>query len=332
MVTQHRMKIPNKTKVTVGLICHREKEKLALTLNSLVKQTAFQNIGEVLLLQNGTCEKTLNCAKVFSKKLPLTIFSQPENHIGKGRAVITNQAVFSLIAWTDGDCLLPPDWLEKLLANWESCRILSPAGVGGPNRLPEKKLWQKLVNLSLSHPLGHGWSPQAWSPQKKVSVSHLPTANALFSVSKIKKVGNFSLKCHPIGEDLHLGLRLKKLSSLYLFPAPVVINNHSSSFSQSLQRLFRFGEIRHINKDLLLIPSLLFVPGFILFLILGFYHFIFWLPLIFYFILLLQAALQILKNNQTALAFLLPFIWPAQHFAYSFGTILGLIKNREFSS
>ena len=315
-----------KTKVTVGLICHREKEKLALTLKSLTKQTAFQNIGEVLLLQNGICEQTLSCAKTFLNRLPLSIIFQPNNHIGKGRAAIINRAAYSLIAWTDGDCLLPPDWLEKLLSHWESCKKLSPAGVGGPNRLPEKPIWRKLTNLSLSHPLGHGWSPQAWKPKKRVSVSHLPTANALFSVSKIKLAGNFSLKCHPIGEDLHLGLRLKNIAPLYLFPAPVVINNHSSSFAQNLQRLFRFGEVRWMNKDFLLIPSFLFIPGFFLFLILGLYHFIYWLPLMLYLILLLQAALQALKNNRTFLTLLLPFVWSSQHFAYSFGVISGLIK------
>ena len=189
--------MPSKTKVTVGLICYHEKEKLALTLKSLVDQTAFQNIGEVLLLQNGTCEKTLNCAKAFLNKMPLTILSQPDNHIGKGRAVIVNQAAFPLIAWTDGDCLLPSDWLEKLLLNWKNCRNLSPAGVGGPNRLPGKILWQKLVNLSLSHPLGHGWSPQAWSPKKKVPVSHLPTTNGFIFRSQNQVSGKFFPKMPP---------------------------------------------------------------------------------------------------------------------------------------
>lgn len=318
-----------KTKVTIGLICYREKEKLALTLQSLVEQTAFQNIGEVLLLQNGNCQKTLNCAKSFLKTLPLTLLSQSVNHIGKGRAMIVNQTIYPLIAWTDGDCLLPLDWLVKLLNHWESCEKLSPAGVGGPNRLPEKTLWQKMVNLSLSHPLGHGWSSQAWRPEHKVSVSHLPTTNALFSVSKIKQAGNFSLEYHPTGEDLHLGLRLRKLSPLYLFPSPLIVNDHSSSYFQSLQRLFRFGQVRWINKDFLLIPSFLFVPGFCLFLILGFYLFIYWLPLIFYFILLLGATLQVLNKSRTFLSLLLLFIWPVQHFAYSFGVLSGLMKKTE---
>ena len=316
----------DKTKVTVGLICYREREQISLILQSLVEQTAFHRIGEVLLVQNGNCRQTLNTAKAFLKKLPLVIISHPINHIGKARAMIVDKAVESLIAFTDGDCVVPPNWLETLLAHWNHCTSLSPAGVGGPNRLPGNKLWKKLVNLSVSHFIGHGLSPQAWIPKDRISVSHIPTTNALFSSQKIKQAGNFSKKCHPVGEDL--GLRLKALGPLYLFPEPVVINDFAASYLLHLKRLFRFGQVQWKNKNGLFIFAFLFTPGFCLFFILGFYHSLWWLPFGIYFICLAIAALQVLIKERTHWALFLPLLWCLQHLIYSLGITSGLFSRK----
>lgn len=312
----------------MGLICYREREQISLTLQSLVEQTAFHQISEVLLVQNGNCEQTLTSAKEFLKKLPLVILSHPVNHIGKARAMIVNQASEPLIAFTDGDCIVPPNWLEMLLTRWSHCAALSPAGVGGPNRLPENQLWKKLMNLSVSHFIGHGWSPQAWKPKTRVSVSHIPTTNALFSSQKIKQAGNFSIKCHPVGEDLELGLRLKTLGPLYLFPEPVVINNYASSYFMNLKRLFRFGQVQWKNKTFLLAFSGLFIPGFCLFLIMGFYRLLWWLPLAGYFSFLMIAAGQVLIKSRTPWALSLPFFWFLQHSSYSLGVISGSLTQK----
>ena len=452
----------DKIKVTAGLVFHREKSKLRAALQSLCAQTALDRIGEVLSVQNGNCQETLRHAQAFEGRLPLTVFSGSEggqaNHIGAARALIVEKAAFPLIAWTDADCLLPPDWLERLLDNWAAAAVLEGmappsaavskeknraaaakresllqelsletggalpgglakkalqagamglpgrsggagsfeadgfpgagvglggfsggskgagaagkdagageslaaggaepalaslddslwtlAGCGGPNRLPEKAFWQKLVNLSLSHPLGHGWSPQAYIPPRPVSVSHLPAANALFSVEKIREAGNFSAdeKYRRTGEDLDLGLRLSLSGPLYLFPDPVVVNDHSASFVQSLFRLFRFGLVRKRRKDRLLIPALLFAPVLLFSLSLTAHRlavvggagalsgnalFLGPGPLAAYLLLLALSALQVFFKTQRLLSLVLVFVWPLQHFCYSAGAFLGLFK------
>ena len=352
--------MPEQQKVTVGLICYEEKERLSHTLKSLAEQIARHKIGEVLLVQNGTCKRTLAVARSFLKQLPLTILPHPVNHIGRARALIVRRAAFPLLAFTDGDCAVPPDWLKTLLLNWESCKAASPAGVGGPNRLPEKFFWQKTVNLSLCHPLGHGWSPQAHRPKTPRSVFHLPTTNALFSLAKIKTAGNFSEKCHPAGEDLELGRRLRKIGPLYLFPHPTVINDCADTYFQYLKRLFRFGRVRWKNKDKLFAPAFLFAPGFCLFFILGFYHFIFHAVLAGYFVVLILSAFQMyftsaggdsalkkppsppsvktpspakppaVKKKSRARSVFLFFpqapVWFLQHFTYSLGVVFGFFR------
>ena len=456
----------DKIKATLGLVFYKEKAKLKATLESLCEQTALDRIGEVLSVQNGNCQETLRRAEAFKGRLPLTIFPGRPNHIGQARALIVEKASFPLIAFTDADCLLPPDWLERLLNNWTAAAVLEGmtplfaaseeektaktesllhelsaeadqagweekplkqaaergfpgggsatgraagasqsgggggssgvfsapgesaalgvlgdemkgtgsgvktetsaegesfadlrppetaslddslqmlAGAGGPNRLPDRAFWQKLVNLSLSHPLGHGWSPQAYIPPKPATVSHLACANALFSIEKIREAGNFSTdeKYRRTGEDLDLGVRLS--DPLYLFPDPAVANDHSSSFAQSLFRLFRFGLVRKRRKDLLLIPALLFAPFFLISLVFSAYP-LFLSPgtasggfegfvlsaapfaLAAYFAILVLGALQILFKTRRTVSWLLVFVWPLQHFFYSAGAFSGLFK------
>ena len=305
-------------KVTVALVCYKEKKELAHTLQDLREQTAFKNIEEVLLLQNGTCKETKKIAESFFDKLPLKLFFQKENNLGQARAKLVERSQQDLIAWTDSDCHLPKSWLEELIAHWSySSSVLA---LGGPNRLPENKFWKKLVNLSLSHPLGHGYSPQTWRVKKKTKTYHIPTSNALFSKKAILSVGSFSKNHKRAGEDLHIGLRLKKKGELWLFPNPLVINNYASSYMESLKRVFLFGKIRAQYKSLLFYPCLLFTPCFLILFILGMFQKYFFFPHLLYFFILFVSSFFVFFKSKKSLSLLLPFSWFSQHFFYSSGT------------
>ena len=266
------------SKITVALLCHKEAEKLALILEDIKQQTAFDHIAEVLLFQNGTCEKTKNIAQSFVSKLPLKIFSSPENNLGKARAFVVKQAQCDYIAWTDGDCRLQADWLKTLIHNWNnqsqasSCHNQELLAVGGPNRLPEDKTWKKIFNLSLSVFMGHGFSPQAWKVKQAIKVRHIPTSNGLFLKKGILKAGNFSKKQVLLGEDLELGLKMNLNGKLILCPKPLVINNFAETYLLALKRLFRFGTVQTPKNNRFFYLLLLFFPTLSLSLILSFFY------------------------------------------------------------
>lgn len=311
--------------ITIGIVCYREGKKLSKTLNSLKSQTLYHSIGEVLLVQNGICQETLKTAESFLEILPLSIIQNPVNNIGKARNLIIENSRYSLVAFTDGDCIVPENWIEQLLFNWDSCQNEITVGIGGPNRLPEQFLWQKTVNLSLIHPLGHGWSPQAWIPQKKISVKHIPTTNSLFLKDKVKKAGNFSPHITTVGEDVNLSLRLNKLGKIYLFPQPIVLNNYAENFFQVLKRLLKFGTCRYKQKDKLLWPAVGFFPILGFFLFIGIKEPVFLLPPVIYFICLIAVSLKIAWETKSILSLCLPILWFLQHCAYSLGAFLGIL-------
>ena len=332
----------NHLKITVALVCYQEKEELAHVLEDLKNQTAFDNIGEVLVFQNGTCQETRNIAKSFLNLLPLKIFSSPLNNLGLARATLVRKSQYDRIAWTDSDCRLPNHWISDLLHCWRYTP--SAVAIGGPSRLPEQKWWQKMVNLSLSHPLGHGWSPQAWKVPKRAKVSHIPTTNGLFSKQAVLSVGNFSEKYKFVGEDLDLGLRLKKEGELILFPYPRVTNNYAKSYFESLKRLFFFGTTRQDfvfkglkdlfcfgtairkNKSSWLHFSFLLFPLMTVFLILGLFQRYFLLPPLLYLLILIFASISVGFKNKKRASLLLPLFWFLQHFSYSMGATWGFFR------
>ena len=321
-----------KQSLSIGIVCYREGEKLSQVLNSLKVQSRFDCIGEVLLVQNGDCESTLKTAQTFLNILPLSIRRNPLNSIGRARGLIVENSRFDLLAFIDADCMAPVDWLEKLLENWDSIKDKNKVALCGPNRLPEHGFWQKTFNLSLQHPLGHGWSPQAWIPNQKTPVRHIPTTNSLFLKEEIIKAGNFSPSKSKVGEDLALSLRLSKTGALYLFPDPVVLNDFAQSYLNLLKRLFQFGTVRHWQKDFLLFAALGFFPCLLGFSVLAFKWPLFTLPLGFYFIFLCLAALQRMRQSKAALSCLmLPAFWFLQHSSYSLGAVLGLFKTLKHS-
>ncbi len=357
MASVNRLSPP--PQITAGLICHREGRSLAGILQDLKSQSAPALLGEVLIAQTGSDPETLKTAMAFSGRLPLKIFPHLENNLGAARALIVSKAKHPLIAWTDSDCRLPPFWLETLLSLWQAHDFEPPlrplAGVGGPNRLPEDFFWQKMWNLSLSHPLGHGWSPQAWIPKKGAEVSHIPTTNGLFSREKILAAGSFSPKNPRRGEDLALGPPLRKTGRLLLFPRPLVINSHSQSYWGALKRLFLFGRARRREKGPLFYSALLFfslsaagalaaaaelalnfaaAPGG------GFV----WLhkasrailsACLLYPALLLAFGFAAALREKNPRGLALPAFWAAQHLAYSLGAFCGAAappRNRDLAA
>lgn len=323
----HQVTESNTPQVTVGLISYNEKQNVGTVLSDLKSQSSYNKIAEIVLVKNSNCQETSQVIESFLNQLPLKIINNPNNNIGQSRALIVEQAKYPLIAFTDGDCSLPKNWMEDLLKHWHVISQKNGIALAAPNRLPKTCWRNKMLNLSLCHPLGHAWSPQAWIPKQIVSTYHIPTTNALFLREKILEAGNFSSQYPRVGEDLDLGLRLKKLGSLYLSPQPIVINNNSESYFQSLKRLFSFAQVNaKRNPNLLLLSTGLLAPIMFSSIIASFFQIFYMIFLSGYLCILFATSLYLYFKNREREILLLPLFWLPQHLAYSLGILTGLYK------
>jgi cellulose synthase/poly-beta-1,6-N-acetylglucosamine synthase-like glycosyltransferase len=233
-------------RVSILICAKNEESNIPTLLISLANQTVFQQISEIVLADNQSTDRTIEVSKEIAEtyQLPLRILPMPENNIGKTRNVLVNEAKEDYVAFVDADCKVEPHWLQLLLAHFSSLSKFDSqlVGVGGPNRTPGKNFFQKILNANLEHGWLHGFSAQGYAQKKRQKKDHLPTTNALFLKSAILEAGNFSAQFARVGEDLDLGLRLRKKNfSLQQMPGPVVINDCATNMRQWASRMFRFG-------------------------------------------------------------------------------------------
>ena len=100
------------------------------TLSSLHSNNLPSKEFEVVVVDNGSTDKTVEVAK----RYPVKIFSCAKRGQGAARNVGIAKARGEIICFTDSDIVVPEDWLAKILRFFEDCPHAD--GVGGPVLAP----------------------------------------------------------------------------------------------------------------------------------------------------------------------------------------------------
>jgi glycosyltransferase involved in cell wall biosynthesis len=132
-------------------------ERVREFLDSLRAQTRPPD--ETIIVDGGSTDGTL---EALEEATDVTVISEPGANISRGRNVAIAAAVHDVIAATDADCTLAPDWLERLLAPIDAGADVS-AGFYRPEG--DSFLQECMAAVSLREPeeVGPGWMPSSRS-------------------------------------------------------------------------------------------------------------------------------------------------------------------------
>jgi cellulose synthase/poly-beta-1,6-N-acetylglucosamine synthase-like glycosyltransferase len=328
-----------KIKVGVAIVTFREGPQLIKLFKTLLSDFDGNWPDEVIVVHNGGANETLCLIQKILPSLPIRskLLVNHTNNLGGARQLAVDHCHCDLIAFTDGDCLLPRSWLSHLARTFLKLRQLHPnlAGIGGPNRLSGDKYFDQSLNLMLLSPIGHGGSPQS-KLVKEVSIAdHLPTSNALFCRKALLAAGNFSPHFGSTCEDVEMGLRLTKFGfTLLLLPSPLVINQSANTWKEWSLRMLRFGYHQSFAiaplRGNFHFPSLISAVGvFGFFLLLALAPLAPWVLNAFglYLLLVVSEGLRLnLSSNSFSLSIFLrvTMAFLLTHFSYGLGSLAGL--------
>jgi glycosyltransferase involved in cell wall biosynthesis len=181
-------------KVSVVICAYNAETTMEACLASLrnLKYPAF----EVIVVDDGSTDRT---GKIADSYEGFHVIHQENKGLSAARNVGIAASLGEIVAFTDSDCVVDPDWLHYLVATFLSTGL--PA-VGGPNLPPpEDSVVAACVAASPGGPL-HVLLDD-------VEAEHIPGCNMAFRREVLEEIGGFDPIYRSAGDDVDVCWRLQ---------------------------------------------------------------------------------------------------------------------------
>jgi cellulose synthase/poly-beta-1,6-N-acetylglucosamine synthase-like glycosyltransferase len=200
---------------------------------------------EIIIVDTGSTDGTTEIVERIAQTNERVRLLRTTGYAADGRNAGIGAATGVILAFTDGDCIVPKDWLKRLA----TCLLSeSPetAGVGGPNIPVERKpnLWSTIINRVLQSFLGSAGSVQV-SITKREYVRSLSTANSIFWAEKVREQNGFDHRLY-FCEDADFCARMVRAGYRLRFvkDAEVYHARDYHSLGNFGHHMFRYGRTR----------------------------------------------------------------------------------------
>lgn len=322
-------------KVSVIVVTLNEEKNMENCLQSLLKQDIPEQDYEIIVVDGGSTDNTQKIVRDVAKHHSfIKLVTKEKGSITECRNLGIKNAHYDYVAFTDADCVVPKDWLNRLRKAFSRHAVATPlAGIGGANIPPETgNSFQKAIGIVFNSWLGSLGSIQAMPMKQDRQVFSISCSNSLYKKKALLDVGMFSEELGNQGEDWDMGAKLQAKGYMVYGVHGSFVWHHLRPDAKSFwKNMVFYGNSRMlltkkhpaIVKPKYFIP-LLFIPLFILSLILFFsfnYYFLLFPFLYFPLILLYSIIISIKKPALIPVVFITFLL---QHFGYSYGELKGL--------
>jgi len=118
-------------KISVIVPAYNEEAYIRNCLESLTKQEIMPD--EILVINNNSTDKTVAIAKQF----PVRIINEKKQGITHARNRGFDEAQYEVIARTDADTIVPPDWIKRIKKNFQDKKLVALSGPAHFYELPD---------------------------------------------------------------------------------------------------------------------------------------------------------------------------------------------------
>ena len=214
--------------VSVVVCAYNAADTVADCLTALDRLT-YPHV-EILLVNDGSTDATADIASRYSRVRVVSIASS-------GLCVARNtglaEATGEIVAYTDADCRVDPDWLTYLIQPLLHSDLV---GVGGPNVVPPDDPW--MAQCVARAPGG----PTQVMLDDRIA-EHIPGCNMAFSRDGLLSIDGFNPVYLRAGDDVDICWRLQaRHHQIGFAPSAVVWHHHRASIKAYWRQQVGYGE------------------------------------------------------------------------------------------
>ena len=221
--------------ISVVMPVYNEEKNIVDTLNALFNNTVLPD--EVIVADGGSSDNTV--ALIKNKFPQVLVVDNPKRNAASGRNVGIKHAKGDIIAFTDGDCIVQNDWIEKISEAFAKYDI---DGLGGKVEIatPINHIEEYWGNLAWKLIMSFGDEPYIVD-QCKLNDAFV-TANCAYKRKLLVKLKGFSNWFANNAEDVDLCWRAIKYGAKLMYIPDVCIYAHNVTTVKGVaKKSFRNG-------------------------------------------------------------------------------------------
>ena len=230
-------------KITIAVPTYNRGKSISATLKAIAEQKFPRGSYEIIIVDDGGKDSTKEIVNDFSKKsgVPIKYLWQENRGPAAARNLAIKNSKAPIIAFTDDDCIVHPDWLENIAKAHEK----NPdAMIIGGETLPPKG---RIVAA-----VGQGLTKNAFFDyvDGKKQAIFFPTCNASFRREVFDNAGLFDTD-FPLaaGEDLEFCWRCFKKGMKLLYQPQIKVTHYcAANLKQYAKQSFNYGRGNYLTK------------------------------------------------------------------------------------
>ena len=228
-------------KLSVVVATHNRRDLLERVAEAILAQGLPPDRFELILVDDGSTDGTEQLGAELAKRRGLRYLRQPNRGVAAARNRGIREATGDVVAFTDDDCLVPPDWLERLADGY--ARHPEVVGVGGRLVAPPEVLRSHAVARLEDHVARRVYGA---GDDEAIGGFECPaggTNNMSYRRAALLDVGGFDESFPPLvwGEDADLKLRLTRAGGRLLYVPVAVIHLRDYGLRAFLRQSWQRG-------------------------------------------------------------------------------------------
>jgi GT2 family glycosyltransferase len=215
-------------RVSVVICAYNAADTLADCLTSLGKLT-YPHV-DLIVVDDGSLDATAEIVRLYPG---VRILAQSNGGLSAARNAGLAAATGEIIAYTDADCRVDPDWLTYLVQPFLTSDVV---GVGGPNVVPADDPW--VAQCVARAPGG----PMHVMLDDRIA-EHVPGCNMAFRRDALLAIDGFNPVYVRAGDDVDICWRLQAQKlDIGFAPSALVWHHHRSSVTSYWRQQVGYGE------------------------------------------------------------------------------------------